>query len=72
MRAKAVGIPVMVDTRCRLWHIGNFFYGWEDAGSEKERYKTYRFAINPPPAGQPDEPPALELFHPNWHKPVSG
>lgn len=35
----------MVDTRIRLWHVGTYRYGWEDAGSSKERYADYTFHL---------------------------
>ena len=28
----------MADTTIRLWHIGNYEYGWEDAGREVNRF----------------------------------
>ena len=32
----------MADTSIRLWHIGMYRYGYEDAGKEIERLPTYR------------------------------
>jgi hypothetical protein len=29
----------MADTSIRLWHIGEYAYGWEDAGLEKDRQR---------------------------------
>jgi hypothetical protein len=45
-RARQCGIPIHADTSIRLWHIGNYGYSWEDAGSGKERFKDYTFHIH--------------------------
>ena len=47
-RARQAGISVMADTRIRLWHVGTYRYGWEDAGSSKERYANYVFHLTSP------------------------
>ena len=44
-RARQAGFTVMADTRIRLWHVGTYRYGWEDAGSNKERYADYLFHL---------------------------
>ena len=44
-RAKAAGIKVMADTSIRLFHVGTYPYGWEDAGREVERFGDYTFNI---------------------------
>jgi len=44
-RARQAGFTVMADTRIRLWHVGTYRYGWEDAGSTKERYGDYTFHL---------------------------
>ena len=44
-RAKAAGIKVMADTSIRLFHVGSYPYGWEDAGREVERFGDYTFNI---------------------------
>jgi hypothetical protein len=49
-RARRVGFAVMADTRIRLWHVGTYRYGWEDAGSTKERYDDYLFHLVDRPA----------------------
>jgi len=41
----------------RLWHIGQYAYGWEDAGSPQTRYQTYEFRLSPPSK----EPPRSEI-----------
>lgn len=43
VRARSLGVPIMADTRVRLWHVGSYYFGWEDAGSAKERYRGYTF-----------------------------
>ena len=46
-RARQCGFRVMVDTSIRLWHIGNYTFGWEDAGADVKRFETYTFHFNP-------------------------
>jgi hypothetical protein len=45
-RARQVGFPVVADTSIRLWHVGTYRYGWEDAGSSKERFGSYTFSTS--------------------------
>lgn len=45
-RARQCGFPVLADTAIRLWHVGNYAFGWEDAGLNKSRFDTFRYAIN--------------------------
>ena len=35
-RARRCGFSVLADTSVRLWHVGSYRYGWEDAGGAKE------------------------------------
>jgi hypothetical protein len=44
-RARRAGHRVMVDTSVRLFHVGTYGYGWEDAGAEPKRFATYDFRI---------------------------
>ena len=37
-RARASGFKIMADTTIRLWHVGTYSYGWEDAGRQMERF----------------------------------
>jgi hypothetical protein len=46
-RARAAGFPIMADTSIRLWRIGSYGFGWEDAGSEPERCDTFRHQVEP-------------------------
>lgn len=41
-RARECGCRIMADTSIRLWHIGNYHYGWEEAGSDVKRYETFQ------------------------------
>lgn len=45
-RVRSVGYKIVADTSIRLWHIGGYSYGWEDAGLERER--TNSFALHFP------------------------
>lgn len=51
-RARRCGYKIFADTSIRLWHIGNYRYGWEDAGMDRPRFTN--FALN---LGDPQEKP---------------
>ena len=61
-RAYQSGYRLFADTTIRLWHIGSYTYGWEDAGRDVERFGnyTYTFAGATPPAesGTPERVPS--------------
>jgi hypothetical protein len=42
-RARQCGFKIMADTSIRLWHLGEYPYGWEDAGLEWPRYESFTF-----------------------------
>lgn len=44
-RARQAGIPIVADTRVRLWHFGEYGYSWEDAGIERDRYANFNFIL---------------------------
>ena len=44
-RARHCGFKIMADTSIRLWHIGEYAYGWEDAGLERPRHDSFLFLI---------------------------
>jgi hypothetical protein len=44
-RARQCGISIVADTTIRLWHVGHYAFGWEDAGSDKDRFTSYSFRI---------------------------
>lgn len=44
-RARLSGFGLFADTSVRLWHVGRYKYGWEDAGSTLTRYGTYKFQV---------------------------
>jgi hypothetical protein len=59
-RARRCGFRVMADTTIRLWHVGPYRFGWEDAGRDVERYTDYTFHITeavPPPLAVPPPQP---------------
>lgn len=53
-RARQVGYKLVADTGIRLWHHGNYPYGWEDAGLDRERTGTFtlHFPDKLPPNGE--------------------
>jgi len=48
-RARQSGYWIMADTTIRLWHIGSYAYGWEDAGKEPERFESFTLNFGPGP-----------------------
>ncbi|MGQ9918681.1 MAG: hypothetical protein ACUVS7_14815 [Bryobacteraceae bacterium] len=40
-RARQCGFRIMADTTVRLWHIGSYAFGWEDAGMERPRVASF-------------------------------
>lgn len=46
-RARRAGFAIQADTRIRLWHLGTYRYGWEDAGRDVERFGDFAFHLQP-------------------------
>ena len=44
-RARQCGYKIMADTSIRLWHIGEYAYGWEDAGLDRPRHDSFLFLL---------------------------
>jgi hypothetical protein len=44
-RARQAGLKIMADTTIRLWRVGSYGFGWEDAGNDPERFDTYHFHV---------------------------
>lgn len=44
-RLRQIGIDPVADTSIRLMHMGGHGFGWEDAGSEVYRYRTYNYFL---------------------------
>jgi hypothetical protein len=44
-RARQAGLKIMADTTVRLWRVGTYGFGWEDAGGDPERFDTYHFNV---------------------------
>jgi len=65
-RARECGFRLYADTSIRLWHIGSYRYGWEDAGLERQRFHTFtlNFGKTAGTAGatETERPPALANF----------
>jgi hypothetical protein len=45
-RARQCGYKIMADPSIRLWHIGEYAYGWEDAGQDRQRHDSFTFFLN--------------------------
>jgi predicted O-methyltransferase YrrM len=64
-RARRAGLKVMADTTIRLWHVGPYRFGWEDAGGHRDRYADYTFLLPGSPEPVPAPPPA-DGFTQDW------
>ncbi len=56
-RAHQSGLQVLADTSLRLWHVGTYHYGWEDAIKPPQRVDSFKFNVRPTtmkPADQAD------------------
>ena len=45
-RLQQIGETPLADTTIRLWHWGRYGFGWEDAGSMKERFRSYTYHLS--------------------------
>jgi hypothetical protein len=46
-RARQCGFHITADTTVRLWHIGTYAFGWEDAGMDRPRFDTFTLNYGP-------------------------
>lgn len=53
-RARSAGLKIMADTTIRLWRSSSYGFGWEDAGSDPERFETFHYHVGPAPAPADD------------------
>jgi len=60
-RVRNVGADLAADTTIRLWHIGTYRYGWEDAGKERERFGDFTLHLGPSAACFPAGPDAAQV-----------
>jgi len=44
-RARQSGFKIYADSSIRLWHIGWYRYGWEDAGIDRERFTSFNLSF---------------------------
>ena len=68
-RVRQCGIKIMGDTAIRLWHMGNYSYGWEDAGMTHRRFHS--FTLNFPDQLPPDHLKAANHRPPRRARPTS-
>jgi hypothetical protein len=45
-RARQCGHRTMADTTIRVWHVGAYNYGWEDAGLDARRYRSFDLTLD--------------------------
>ena len=57
-RLAQIGGTPLADTSIRLWHYGQYAYGWEDAGEDRPRRPPYRYHPTEPNNGPVPMPPA--------------
>jgi hypothetical protein len=48
-RVRDCGFKILADTRIRLWHVGSYHYGWEDAGMETPRFDVFKLNFSDRP-----------------------
>ncbi len=62
-RAQRAGYTIQADTRVRLWHVGSYRYGWEDAGRDVERFGDFTFHLqSKAPVAAPPISPGVETL----------
>lgn len=66
-RARRCGYGVRADTTIRLWHVGPYRYGWEDAGRDVERFADYTFHL-PAAVPQTGAVPATPIPRPGFSR----
>ena len=44
-RLALIGVTPLADASIRLWHWGRYGYGWEDAGADVQRYRSYNYGL---------------------------
>jgi hypothetical protein len=44
-RLGQIGVTPLADTSIRLWHWGNYGFGWEDAGRTVDRFRSYTYHL---------------------------
>ncbi len=58
-RARQAGFTVQADTTIRLWHVGSYRYGWEDAGRDVQRFADYSFHLSDADTRSPEPVPTF-------------
>lgn len=53
-RARQAGFKIIADTAIRLWHIGSYRYGWEDAARQPVRHESFVYTVSPVSQGRAD------------------
>ena len=51
-RLRGLGITPMADASIRLWHFGRYGFGWEDAGADPRRHRSYTYRVGPGTVGE--------------------
>ena len=46
-RLGQIGVTPLADTSIRLWHYGRYAYGWEEAGADPNRYRSFTYRLLP-------------------------
>lgn len=70
-RARRAGFTIHADTRIRLWHLGTYRYGWEDAGRDVERFGDFAFHLQAPPPPLPPVAPEVDTLRKKYPWPTT-
>jgi hypothetical protein len=61
-RCEQMGEPILADTTFRLYHLGDYPYGWEEAAGEYvQRSRNLRYEVRPSLSERPALPADLEV-----------
>src|SRR5262249_16373417 len=74
-RCRLAGLTPKVDTSFRLYHIGDYAYGLEEAAGEylrRSRNIDYRIKRSEPRSAAEAVPPKLDSPFPNSNSPAAG
>jgi hypothetical protein len=44
-RLRQIGVNPVADTSIRLFHVGNYIFGWEEAGTDVYRFRSYQYHL---------------------------
>ena len=69
-RTRQCGFKIFADTTLRLWHVGTYAYGWEDAGAEPRLHEDFALHFHDPPVDGAENP-RTRIHDPHNRQPTS-